>query len=257
MNIPEHYKLIYLDTNVASDICKPEGLMKKFFASFPPNENYVICFSTYTLYEVQNNAKIYAEFKKLYSIFPCVVVMSYYPLAMKEVDFIDGKTEKVEPLVFAPAGVIIDGKKLNPNSLDTVLEIPSVVEGFKSVESYTEKYFHEISNLLDHPDFLKIKSRIRNKKDVFIKKFIMYELVNRLSFDTKNQIDFTKLKKIKTLEILANCIYYKFFSDPNRKTSRNDIVDVLIMTTVPYVHTFISERNSIDILRKIKKQTDL
>ena len=63
------------------------------------------------------------------------------------------------------------------------------------------------------------------------------------------------LRKMKTLEVLAYAIYHKFLSNPQRKTSINDIIDVLIMTTVPYVHTFISERNSINILKQLKKQS--
>jgi hypothetical protein len=79
----------------------------------------------------------------------------------------------------------------------------------------------------------------------------------RFLFPENREIDSSKLKKIKSLEVLAYSIYYKFFSDQNRKVSVNDIVDVLIMTTVPYVHTFISEKNSIDILKTVQKQTNL
>ena len=69
------------------------------------------------------------------------------------------------------------------------------------------------------------------------------------------QVDMRKLKQMKSLDILAHAVFYKFYSDINRKKEKSDIIDILIMTTTPYVHTFISENNAIDVMRKIKRQT--
>ncbi|MBL4754055.1 MAG: hypothetical protein JKY52_10745 [Flavobacteriales bacterium] len=226
-------------------------------ARYPPNEDYLLSFSTYSMYEISKSAKFYGQFKQLYSIFPCVVVMSYFPLAMKEIELVAGKCETVNPILLSPVGIRIKGKKLNPDSLDILMEMPEVKNGLSSVEEYTSEYFQEISELLDHPVFMSIKSTIRNNRNLFLRRFALYEMRVRFLFSEDREIEPLKLKKIKSLEMLAYCIYYKFFSDPNRKISVNDIVDALIMTTVPYVHTFISERNSIDILRKVKKQTSL
>ena len=252
-----HYKLIYLDTNIVSDICKTGDLINKFVTRYPPDKDYLLSFSTYTLYEISKSDKFYRLFKKLYSLFPCVIVISYFPLALKEIELIEGKSEVINPIMLAPVGIKIEGKNMNPDSLDILLNTGTVKEALLNVESYTSAYFDEISQLLNHPDFVGIKNSVKNKKEVFTKKFIRYEMRERFLFPENRELDSSKLKKIKSLEVLAYSVYYKFFSDQNRKVSVNDIVDVLIMTTVPYVHTFISERNSIDILKIVKKQTDL
>ena len=133
----------------------------------------------------------------------------------------------------------------------------NVKEALEAVSDYTDEYYYEVCGLLDKPEFLSIKNNVKNKRDVFIKKMIKFEMKVRFLFPEDRELDSNKLRKLKSLEMLAYCIYYKFFSNPSRKVSVNDVIDVLIMTTVPYVHTFISERNSIGIMKQLKKQTTL
>lgn len=252
-----HYKLIYLDTNIVSDISKSGKLILKFLKEFPPNQNYLLCFSTYTLYEIRKSKKFYEGFMRLYSVFPCAILMSYFPLGKMEIDLISGNIDKISPIIFSPVGLTFEGKKMLPNSLELLLSREEVVEGFRSIDDYTPKFYNEIQNLLNEQEFISIKNSVKNKRDVFLKKYKKYELRKRFLISNDIVVDEIKLKKMKTLEVLSYCIYYKFISDPKRKYSINDIIDILIMTTVPYVHTFISERNSITILEQIKKQSSV
>lgn len=255
-SIYKQYKLVYLDTNVISNICKKGNLINKFIAKYPIDEKYLLCFSTYTLYEIAKNKTLYKDFKNFYSIYPCVVVISYFPLAVKEVDFIAGDIAFVNPILLSPQGIEIDGRVLNLNSLDLLLEQPEVKGSFANVDRYTTDFYNEVISVLDKPEFgLLNKDYIKNKKGDFVRTFMRYELKYRF-FDGKNvQVDKDKLKRMKFLDVLAHAIFYKFFSDGKRKIERSDIIDILIMTTTPYVHTFISENNAIDVLKKIKTQT--
>lgn len=254
--IYKQYKLVYLDTNVISNICKKGDLIDKFIAKYPLEEKYLLCFSTYTLYEIARNKTLYKDFKSFYSIYPCVFVISYFPLAVKEIDFVVGDVAFVNPILLSPQGIKIDGKTLNPNSLDLLLEKPEVKGSFANIERYTTDFYNEVISVLDKPEFAHInKDCIKNKKGDFVQTFIRYELKYRFFNGQNVRVDKKKLKKMKSLNILAHAIFYKFFSDEKRKTKKSDIIDVLIMTTTPYVHTFISENNVIDILKKIKKQT--
>jgi hypothetical protein len=255
-SIYKQYKLVYLDTNVISNICKKGDLINKFIAKYPIDEKYLLCFSTYTLYEIAKNKTLYKDFKNFYSIYPCVVVISYFPLAVKEVDFIAGDIAFVNPILLSPQGIEIDGRVLNLNSLDLLLEQPEVKGSFANVDRYTTDFYNEVISVLDKPEFgLLNKDYIKNKKGDFVRTFMRYELKYRF-FDGKNvQVDKDKLKRMKSLDVLAHAIFYKFFSDGKRKIEQSDIIDILIMTTTPYVHTFISENNAIDVLKKIKTQT--
>ena len=255
-SIYKQHKLVYLDTNVISNICKKGDLINKFIAKYPINEKYLLCFSTYTLYEIARNEILYKDFKSFYSIYPCVLVISYFPLGVKEVDLIAGDIAFVNPILLSPQGIKVDGKALNPNSLDLLCEQPEVKGSFANVDRYTIDFYNEVISVLDKPEFGHInKDYIKNKKGDFVRTFMRYELKYRFMNGQNVRVDKKKLKQMKSLDVLAHAVFYKFFSDGKRKIERSDIIDILIMTTTPYVHTFISENNAIDVLKKIKKQT--
>ncbi|WP_299628339.1 hypothetical protein [uncultured Tenacibaculum sp.] len=255
-NIYKEYKLVYLDTNVISNICKKGDLSNKFIIKYPIDKKYLICFSTYTLYEIAKNKTLYKDFKKFYSAYPCLLVISYFPLGVKEMDYIAGNTPLVNPILLSPQGITFEGKSLNPNSLELLLNKPEIKASFKNIHNYTTKYYNEVISVLDKPEFKHInKDNIKNKKGDFVRTFMRYEIKHRFLNGKNVEIDKKKLKKMKSLDVLAHAIFYKFFSDKQRKKEQSDIIDILIMTTTPYVDTFISENNAIDILKKIKKQT--
>ena len=255
-NFYKSHRLIYLDTNVISNICKQGDLRHKFITKYSPSNKYLLCFSTYTLYEVSRNSTLYKDFKSFYSVYPCVLVMSYFPLGLKEIDLIGGKTYFVNPILLSPQGINVDGKTLNINSLDLLLERSEIKDAFLNLERYSTDFYNEVISILDKPEFSHIdKALVRNKKGEFVRTFMRYELKHRFLNGREIRVDKQKLRMIKSLDILAHGVFYKFFSDPNRKRTKSDIIDILIMTTAPYVHTFISENNAIEIMRKMKNQT--
>lgn len=255
-SIYKQHKLVYLDTNVISNICKKGDLINKFMAKYPIDEKYLLCFSTYTLYEIARNEILYKDFKSFYSIYPCVLVISYFPLGVKEINLIAGDIAFVNPILLSPQGITFDGKSLNPNSLDLLLEKPEVKDSYANVDHYTADFYNEVISVLDKPEFGHInKDYIKNNKGDFVRTFMRYELKYRFLNGQNIRVDKKKLKRMKSLDVLAHAIFYKFFSDGKRKIEHSDIIDILIMTTTPYVHTFISENNAIDVLKKIKKQT--
>lgn len=255
-SIYKQNKLVYLDTNVISNICKKGNLINRFISKYPIDENYLLSFSTYTLFEIARNEVLFRDFKKFYSIYPCVLLISYFPLGMKEIDLIAGDVAFVNPILLSPQGIKINGEALNPNSFDLLLEMPQVKSSFATVERYTTDFYNEVITILDKPEFKHInKEYINNKKGDFIRTFMRYELKYRFLSGKNIKVDKQKLKQMKSLDVLAHAIFYKFYSDEKRKIEQSDIIDILIMTTTPYVHTFISENNGVDVLRKIKNQT--
>lgn len=255
-DVYKNHNLVYLDTNVISNICKEGDLINKFITKYPIDKNYLLCFSTYTLFEIARNKTLYKDFKKFYSIYPCVFIVSYFPLGVKEIDLIAGDVPFVNPILLSPQGITIDGKALNPNSLDVLLKLPVVKDSFANIDSYTTDFYNEVISILDKPEFNHInKGYIKNRKGDFVRTFMRYEIKYRFLNGQNVKVDKKKLKQMKSLDVLAHAIFYKFFSDEKRKIEQSDIIDVLIMTSTPYVHTFISENNAIDVLRKIKKQT--
>lgn len=251
--LAHRYKLIYADTNVISDICKDNKLMMTFINMFSSNEN-LLCFSTYTLYEVSRNDELYIAFKKFYAIFPCVIVVSYFPLWQKEFEFHFGDESDIDIVLHSPHGIRIDGKPLSPDSLDELMSQPQVIDGLKNVSNYIELFYNEYKSLLDEKEFSDIKNK-EFKLNQFIAPFKNYELRMRCFGGNPlgRKMDMKLVNKIKSLEVLAQGVCFKFYSDKQRKVSKSDIIDILIMTTFPYVDTFVSEGNCIDICKKINR----
>jgi hypothetical protein len=161
-----------------------------------------------------------------------------------------GEIKEVDPVLLTPQAIMIEGKKIHPDSLDIVLQTPSVLKAFDFIETKTEELFIEYSTLLEKEEFKELKNKNFNRNQ-FVNVFKKYELKHRF-FGGKNiDIEPDKFSKMKTLEVLGQGLYYKFYSDSKRKISRNDVIDILIMTTAPYCHTYVSESNCIDIFRKI------
>lgn len=251
------YKLVYLDTNVVSDLCKQGGLILKFISKFPPEGGYLLCFSTYTLFEISRSNELFLRFKEVYSVYPCALVFSYFPLLIKEIELLEGKTTSINPILFSPQSIQVDGTKIHPDTLDRLMDFPSVKEALGNVHKYTSEYYLEVVSILDDPAFANFdKQRISSQKGAFVRAFKGYELKKRLFNGQNVVVDEKKLRELRSLDVLAHGVYYKFYSDGNRRTTLADIVDVLIMTTVPYVHTFVSEKNSVEVVRKIQNQSN-
>jgi hypothetical protein len=244
------FRYIYADTNVISNICKEDGLILDFLRHFPPGEENLLCFSTFTLFELSKSHTLFPEFKKLFSLFPCAILYSHVPLGSLEIEVISGKNKAVDPVLLTPQGIRVEGKGMSPDSLNLLLKSPSILLAFENIEQKTNELFEEYSNLLSKPEFETLNNGnfSRNK---FIDTFKQYELKHRYFSGNQIFVDKNKLAKMKSLEVLAQGVYYKFYSDSKRKFSKNDIVDILIMTTAPYCDTYISESNCIDIYRKI------
>jgi hypothetical protein len=248
--ILKDYKLIYADTNVVSNICKEGGIGFDFLRHFPAGENYVLCFSTYTLYELSKSETLMPHFRRFYALFPCTILISYFPLGLKEIEDLITKKIPVDPVLIIPVSIKIEGSKVHPDSLDFILQDPKVLEAFKNVEEFSEKLFLEYSNLLEKEEFKPLINK-KFSRNQFIDTFKKYELKHRFFSGKWKEVDETKLNQMKSLDVLAQGLYYKFYSDFKRKISISDVIDILIMTTAPYCHTFISEGNSIDIYKKI------
>lgn len=249
MLIPS-FKYVYADTNVISNICKEGGCTTDYLRHFPPGESYLLCFSTYTLYELSKSKALMPHFRKLFALFPCAIMTSYFPLGYREVKMIMGDTEYVDPVLLTPQAISVNGQKLHPDSLDIVLQDPSVLQSFEFIESKTEELFIEYANLLDKEEFQTLRNG-NYSRNQFVDTFKKYELKYRFFNGQWKGVDKSKLAKMKSLEVLGQGLYYKFYSDTKRKISKGDIVDILIMTTAPYCHSYISENNCIDIYKKI------
>jgi len=254
----QDYKIIYLDTNAASEICKPDnGVLSDLISEFLIEDGIVFGISFYTLYEISKSKKWLDRFQKVLSLLPIVLLRSYFPLAHEEFLSVEANEEYVSLFIAAPVGIKIDGKKMRPDSLQVLMNMPYVAEGLNAMEGNLTVYLQELTSLFQTESFLKIRKITKGKRDRFISAFVQNEFKTKFHIPENVELDEDKVSRFKSMHVLANCVYERMFADSKRQFGLSDLVDVLIMTTVPYVHVFVSEKNSIGILRGIKNRTKL
>ena len=95
----EHtYKLCLIDTNVTSEMLKrPDPIMRHFFETIKPNE-YIPCFSIFTILELREKDDVYKRFLETFSVFPVLTFKSSDQLFQDELTaYPDHK--KVSPIL--------------------------------------------------------------------------------------------------------------------------------------------------------------
>ena len=60
-------------------------------------------------------------------------------------------------------------------------------------------------------------------------------------------IDTQRFPPLRSVALMA---FFKFYTVKTRKPRPSDVIDLLIMTSLPYVDTFITERNGADQIRR-------
>lgn len=265
----KNHRVVYVDTNVLSNICKPnplgsdglpinrESLIIKYINRFPVSEN-VLAYSFVSQHEMTQNDAVFEMYKNQFFIIPNLIMNGGVTLSTEEFAAAADK-RKLEPEIMSPLWVEINGKKLDPSTLHLLFSEPKVIAANINLRSFLQNLFDFATNLRDRLGFTEDEDL--NKKQNF-EKFI-YNCQVCLIEKFQPEI-FKQWKKhgwpvgIETqlcFKMMAYLIFYKFYSD-NRKPTINDSADILIASTLPYIDVFISESNVIDIIKKIKKKDD-
>src|SRR5215216_1347361 len=119
------YKLCLIDTNAASEMVKrPDPIMRHFFEAIKPNE-YIPCFSVFTILELREREDIYKRFLETFSIFPCLILKSLDQLFQDELTaYPDHK--KVSPILISSPGVLAPKNQKLADILTLAFDMPEI-----------------------------------------------------------------------------------------------------------------------------------
>lgn len=99
------YKLCLIDTNAVSEMVKcPDPIMRHFFEAIKPNE-YIPCFSIFTILELREKDEVYKRFLETFSVFPCLILKSLDQLFQDELTAYPDHT-KISPILISSPGVL-------------------------------------------------------------------------------------------------------------------------------------------------------
>jgi len=232
---------------------RPDPVMRHFFERIKPNE-YIPCFSIFTILELRENSFVYERFLETYSKFPSLILKSLDQLFQDELttypDF-----SKVSPILISSPGILAPKNQKLADILNIafskaeILELAnkwnsergSILEGILGLvknyppenRKYTKK---EIRSFIEMAGFQQIAYRAYDFAQQAVKegKPVMVD-----SFPSTKMTTFT--------------VFYKFYTD-ERRPQESDPFDIIISSAIPYVDTFITEKHQAGVLKKIKQQ---
>ena len=119
------YKLCLIDTNAASEMVKrPDPIMRHFFEAIKPNE-YIPCFSIFTILELREKDDVYKRFLETFSVFPCLILKSLDQLFQDELTaYPDYK--KVSPILISSPGVLAPKNQKLADILTLAFDMPEI-----------------------------------------------------------------------------------------------------------------------------------
>jgi hypothetical protein len=248
------YKLLLADTNVLINVSNSSFYGFRNLMTWTNFENFIICFSPFSLLEIRKSPNRYQQFLELFSDFPCAVLKSHEQLLADEVSAYPNPKNIMPILVGAP------GRMVSGNSIGDILNA-----------AFTEKQTlsDEERWLLDRDEIVNgIKSLVKNfppetekYSNKQIREFILLagfqQIAMRQHVFAKAIVDSgcaVEIDAFPSVKMMTYVVFYKFYADSLRKVLTSDAFDLLIFSAIPYVDAIISESHIVDVMRKIRNQ---
>lgn len=247
------YKLCLLDTNGLSLLLKDP---KKWF-NFLHNEfnlgKTILCYSVYTIGELKVKEELFEKFLELFSSFPSVVLDGLDSLFKKEVSSYDSNSI-INPILFAPHGIEVN----DPNRLSLIRTLFQNKDINEKFEYWKNGRTDVIEGILELIKNFPPKGEKYTVKEInrFVELAGFSQLAIRDATFCKSILDkkrVVNIKKFPSINMITLFVFYKYYKDRRINPKESDVFDLIISSLIPYVDIFISEGNSIEILRQIKR----
>jgi hypothetical protein len=235
------FKLCLFDTNAISFIIKHQESLKMLFDRFP-FPDYLYIYSPYVVYELSKNEVVFELFKDKFSIFPSLLLKNETELLVEE----NKKPNNPEIWTINPSAITGDGSARNKLDIALSLTLTS-----KRVEEIKEKIAWNYETMKEWGDWGKSYLE-KDSKEIIKYRIIEAFGLNLIGSLLRQDISNIKFDQFPSIKILAYSWFYKFVSDKNRKTTENDVVDILNSAYVYYSSVYICENNLKDVLNKLK-----
>lgn len=248
------YQLCLLDTNAISDILKNKNSEGKHFVErFPPTD-YTPCFSFYNLIELRRSKDVYRKFLSFFSIYPIFLLKIQSMIFIEEILKYDNDQD-----------ISILLNSFSPTGKDDSYNLKSFIDNLfrnlelKELESSWRDFEHNTldSWISNKKNFIP-KSNIPNSTDAeeYIEQSGLQTLM-RLDMDwCKNKIENKEvldINKFASVKMQLYSLYYRLY-DPSWKPAPGEVTDLLIISAVPYVDVYITEKFQANIISKINKK---
>ncbi len=249
------YKTLQLDTNALSNVLKEkDSILKNLFEKFPPDQ-YVICYSPFSILEIRRNKYLTDRFCEVFSMIPSFFLKGYEQFRNEEIENYN-KTEKLSEVLFSPLDIKREKNDIfpKPRQLRELIYGKNLEKVFDKWENYKEGILHGMLSLKDN--FQPSNSKYTKKEiEYFIEESTKQQLMMHNPAFAKSIILNSQkidIDQFPSFKIMSYTVFYKFYADM-RNPQLSDVFDILIGVNAPYVDALVTEKHFFDTLMKIKK----
>jgi hypothetical protein len=252
------YRLVLLDTNALSEFSKQGESLRHFLKWWSGKKpTYIPCFSLFSVLEMRRRPDVYARFKALFKVLPCMVVKSHEMLLEEEVAHYPDPSG-IDPTLLGFSALGGEGMDLE-RALDTAHED----ELFRGQEKYwndgAEDIVEGIASLVANfpPDG---NTYTPSEVHDFVWQASFSQIVMRQPasaermFQVENEAVSTDA--FPSVKATTYAVWHKFYADRTRKWTRSDAFDIIIASAIPYMDAVVTESHLAEALRKTERLDD-
>jgi hypothetical protein len=247
------YRLVLLDTNALSEFAKQGDSFRHFLTWSSAEPMFVPCFSLFSVLEMRRRPDVYGRFKELFRVLPCMLVKSHEQLLEDEVRCYPDPSD-IDPTLLGFS--MLGGEGMD---LVRVLDTASEDEFFRGREKYWNDGAQDIVD-----GIASLVANFPPDGDTYRRDEVRHFVeVAGFSQVAMRQLDFAKqmveienqavsIGAFPSVKATTYAVWHKFYADRNRKWTRSDAFDIIIVSAIPYVDAVVTESHLAEGLRKTK-----
>jgi len=246
------HRVVQLDTNALSNMLKAkDDILNKLMSRYP-FYYFFFSYSPFSVLEIKKRNDLYARFCELFSLVPSFVLKGFQHLINEEIKGYH-KSNSFNVTDFCLHDIRTDGRLLQPTDIDSLFNQPRLLRVFQQWDIDTKEIFEGIQKAQENLGVNKNYTKHQIESFVRQESFIQLRDHDKTFVSSHNlRPDSYEVDKFPTLKIMSFLVYFKFHSDM-RKAKLNDVYDILITMTAPYVDVLVTEGQIADSIKKIKK----
>lgn len=242
------YKLLLLDTNILSNICKNKNGEKENFISRFIDKKYAPCIAFQSILEIYNaepkgESALFESFIKVFSEIPTLLLYPYRSLTSQEIEVYLGEKSEVD-----------------------LASIINAFSAFGKDKTYDFEYWiltmiSRLQSTIDLTD-TEIKSEARNwqsERSYYKSKHIpvLYPAYEKQFFSIFFDSECPALLKatfnpqsFKAIRMMCVTKYDRIHGKSNKSVGANDICDTIISAYIPYMDAIMMEKHQIEVVKQ-------
>ncbi|MDP2301652.1 MAG: hypothetical protein Q8N03_04410 [Ignavibacteria bacterium] len=251
----KEYKLCLLDTCIISRIVASNNSERQKFFEIILNRNSPShpCVAIWTIFELRSKQILYEKFVEFFSIIPLFILKTPDHILLDEYENYPFY-KNIDPILFAFSFLKPEKDSLK-NVLTKLFCLPEIIQAEKDWKCKLKQ--DSLNSILSLKSNFVSSNKHFNTSDA--EKFYNDAFLQYITSQNPQWV-ISRMKKGESIDCDAfpsvksalYTVFYRFYV-ADRQPETQDIFDILIYNSVPYVDIVISENFQADILGKLKK----